>query len=220
MDLDLTFSVEENNFGANNVIELVPGGLNIAVTELNKDEYVQLMVEYLLTKGIHQQLECLTEGLYEVIPRRYLRVFNEHELELLIAGLPNLDMSTYSTVIDLSARLIIFADDWRMHTVYTGGYSATSQQITWLWRYIEECSFTERTLLLQFVTGSAQTPVGGFAALKGHDGPLKFTVLKVRSVNTLLNLEVTLSDTLTDCLSAWLPAHRCDMVSQSPYIST
>jgi E3 ubiquitin-protein ligase HUWE1 len=94
MDLDLTFSVQENNFGANNVIELVPDGLNIAVTELNKDDYVQLMVEYLLTKGINEQLECLTEGLYEIIPRRYLRVFNEHELELLIAGLPHLDIST------------------------------------------------------------------------------------------------------------------------------
>jgi hypothetical protein len=163
MDLDLTFSVQENNFGANNVIELVPDGLNIAVTELNKDDYVQLMVEYLLTKGINEQLECLTEGLYEIIPRRYLRVFNEHELELLIAGLPHLDIN-----------------DWRAHTNYTGGYSAESQQITWLWRYIEESSFTERTLLLQFVTGSAQTPVGGFAALKGHDGPLKFTVLKAK----------------------------------------
>jgi hypothetical protein len=71
-------------------------------------------------------------------------------------------------------------DDWRAHTSYTGGYSAESEQITWFWRYVGECSFTERTLLLQFVTGSAQTPVGGFAALKGHDGPLKFTVLKVR----------------------------------------
>lgn len=104
MDLDLTFSVQENNFGVNNVIELVPSGLNIAVTELNKDEYAQVMVEYLLTKGIHEQLECLTEGLYEVIPRRYLSVFNEHELELLIAGLPNLDLSTSVACLTMSCH--------------------------------------------------------------------------------------------------------------------
>jgi hypothetical protein len=94
MDLDLTFSVEENNFGAPHVVELVTDGLNTAVTDLNKHDYVQGMVEYLLAKGIHEQLACLVEGLYEIVPRRYLKIFNEHELELLFAGLPNLDIST------------------------------------------------------------------------------------------------------------------------------
>jgi hypothetical protein len=106
----------------------------------------------------------------------------------------------------------LLADDWRAHTNYTGGYSAESQQITWLWRYIEESSFTERTLLLQFVTGSAQTPVGGFAALKGHDGPLKFTVLKVRSVKCTLR-----ADTLTGQVPLWVSAHCCYMVSITRY---
>jgi len=93
MELDLTFSVQENNFGANQAIELKSDGLNIAVTDLNKHEYVQSMVEYCLRKGIHEQLECLSEGLFEIVPRQYFSVFNEHELELLIAGLPNLDLS-------------------------------------------------------------------------------------------------------------------------------
>lgn len=32
------------------------------------------------------------EGFYDIIPKRLISIFNEQELELLISGLPNIDI--------------------------------------------------------------------------------------------------------------------------------
>jgi E3 ubiquitin-protein ligase HUWE1 len=58
------------------------------------------MTEYLLTKGITEQLNCFVEGLYEIIPPSLLAIFSDAELELLISGLPNIDIGTlfYNTL--------------------------------------------------------------------------------------------------------------------------
>jgi E3 ubiquitin-protein ligase HUWE1 len=57
-----TFSYETDDFGANKVIDLLPDGRNIPVTEENKAQYVQLVVEYRLTGSIQEQLEHFLSG--------------------------------------------------------------------------------------------------------------------------------------------------------------
>ena len=47
-DLGLVFSAEDETFGKRVTIPLVPGGDNIAVTNENKLQYVQLMAEWQL----------------------------------------------------------------------------------------------------------------------------------------------------------------------------
>jgi copper(I)-binding protein len=44
--LELTFSIEVENFGEKIDHELKPGGAHIMVTEENREEYVKLFVEY------------------------------------------------------------------------------------------------------------------------------------------------------------------------------
>lgn len=46
----LTFSVEMDFFGDLRTIALKPGGEEIPVTEENRHEYVELMVDYLLNR--------------------------------------------------------------------------------------------------------------------------------------------------------------------------
>lgn len=46
----LTFSVEMDFFGDLRTIGLKPGGEDIPVTEENRHEYVELMVDYLLNR--------------------------------------------------------------------------------------------------------------------------------------------------------------------------
>jgi len=53
------------------------------------------------------------EGFYELIPRNLISIFNEQELELLISGLPEIDV-----------------DDLCVNTEYKN-YTRTSQQIQW-----------------------------------------------------------------------------------------
>ena len=38
------------------------------------------------------QLNAFLEGFYEIIPKQLISIFNEQELELLISGLPNIDI--------------------------------------------------------------------------------------------------------------------------------
>lgn len=58
-----TFSIETDDFGVTQIVELVENGRNIPVTEENKQEYVQLIVEYRLTGSVQAQLEQFLRGM-------------------------------------------------------------------------------------------------------------------------------------------------------------
>lgn len=45
---------------------------------------------------IHR-LNAFLEGFYDIIPKRLISIFNEQELELLISGLPNIDIEDLRT---------------------------------------------------------------------------------------------------------------------------
>jgi len=70
---------------------LIPGGRNIRVTEDNKHEYVDRVVEHRLTTAIRPHINAFLEGFNELIPRELISIFNDKELELLISGLPDID---------------------------------------------------------------------------------------------------------------------------------
>ena len=57
-----TFSVETDDFGVIEVVDLTENGRNIPVTEENKHEYVQLVIEYRLTGSVQAQLEMFLQG--------------------------------------------------------------------------------------------------------------------------------------------------------------
>ncbi len=70
-----------------------------------------------------------------MIPKEMISIFSECELELLISGLPDIDVN-----------------DWQMNTTYTNGYSETSPIITWFWQIVQELNQEEKTKLLQYGT--------------------------------------------------------------------
>lgn len=155
---ELTFSVEVREFGVTEVRELKPGGANIPVTEENKHEYVRLVCQEKMTGSIRKQLSAFLEGFYDIIPKRLISIFNEQELELLISGLPNIDI-----------------DDLRASTEYHK-YLPNSLQIQWFWRALRSFDQADRAKLLQFVTGTSKVPLQGFASLEGMNGVQKFQI--------------------------------------------
>lgn len=72
--------------------DLKPNGREIPVTEANKREYVQLACQLKMTGSIRSQIKSFLEGFYDVIPKELISIFNEQELELLISGLPTIDI--------------------------------------------------------------------------------------------------------------------------------
>ncbi|KAL8789491.1 MAG: hypothetical protein Q9213_001104 [Squamulea squamosa] len=153
-----TFSIESDDFGVTEIIDLVENGRNIPVTEENKHEYAQLVVEYRLTGSVKNQLEKFLGGFHDVVPPELIAIFNEQELELLISGLPDIDV-----------------DDWKNNTEYHN-YSASSPQIQWFWRAVRSFDKEERAKLLQFVTGTSKVPLNGFGQLEGMNGFSRFNI--------------------------------------------
>ncbi|KER32505.1 hypothetical protein T265_01385 [Opisthorchis viverrini] len=166
---ELTFSTEINEFGKTETRDLIENGRNVPVTEQNKKEYVRLVCQERMTGAIRQQLDAFLAGFYEIIPKRMISIFNEQELELLISGLPNIDIG-----------------DLKANTTYSK-YHPNSPQIEWFWCALESFDQEDRARFLQFVTGTSKVPLGGFANLEGMHGPTKFQISRasVSSTNHL-----------------------------------
>ncbi|CAO3635514.1 unnamed protein product [Mucor hiemalis] len=158
--IDLTFSIETDFFGTKETVDLKPDGRNIPVTEANKHEYVTLVTEQKLTTAIKDQINAFVKGFHDVIPAPLIQIFNEQELELLISGLPDIDI-----------------DDWKNNTEYQG-YTASSPPIQWFWRAVRSFDQEERAKLLQFATGTSKVPLEGFSQLQGSSGVQKFQIHK------------------------------------------
>ena len=90
--IDETFTTTEERFGEMVTVELKPGGNDVPVTEDNKKEYVDLIVEYRISRRVKEQFEAFMSGFSELIPQELINVFDERELELLIGGMSEIDV--------------------------------------------------------------------------------------------------------------------------------
>ncbi len=78
-------------------VELKPGGAEVPVTEDNKKEYVNCVVEYRISRRVKEQFEAFMSGFSELIPQDLINVFDERELELLIGGMSEIDVCVLSS---------------------------------------------------------------------------------------------------------------------------
>lgn len=165
--VDLTFSVDDDQFGETKTIDLIPDGSNIPVTNENKKQYVELVTEWKIQKRVEEQFNAFITGFNELIPADLVNVFDERELELLIGGIADIDV-----------------DDWKKHTDYRG-YQEGDEVIQNFWKIIRTWDAEQKSRLLQFATGTSRIPVNGFKDLQGSDGPRRFTIEKAGEINAL-----------------------------------
>jgi|UniRef100_A0A7S4D375 hypothetical protein len=166
-DLEFTFSTEADDLGKREVIDLKPDGRNVPVTNENKQEFVTLITDYKMTKAIKDQIDAFLGGFYEIVPRRLISIFNEHELELLISGMPDVNI-----------------EDLKANTEYVG-YTSASAVIIWFWQVIDAMNREEKSMLVQFITGSSKVPLGGFKDLQGMHGTQKFNIHRTADTSRL-----------------------------------
>ncbi|CAB9503919.1 Probable E3 ubiquitin-protein ligase hulA [Seminavis robusta] len=166
--LDLTFSIEDHSFGRNQVIDLIENGRNVAVTEERKAEYVSLVCQHRMTTAISAQIKSYLDGFYELVSPELIAIFNPRELELLISGLPDIDVH-----------------DLKKNTDYVG-WKATDKEIEWFWNVMFSLSRNEKAAFLQFVTGSSKVPLVGFSELQGMRGIQKFSIHKTSGTSGAL----------------------------------
>lgn len=160
----LDFTVTEESMGVRRDVELVPGGREKEVTHENLAQYLEANLKYRLLERTKSQLTELLLGFFDIIPEQALTVFDANELELILCGLPDIDMR-----------------DWMENTQYSGLYSSKgrgNRVVDWFWDIVTNDFDTEmKARLLQFVTGTSGVPTRGFSVLQGIDGNIKkFTI--------------------------------------------
>ncbi|XP_005875339.1 PREDICTED: E3 ubiquitin-protein ligase NEDD4-like isoform X5 [Myotis brandtii] len=158
-ELDLMFCIDEENFGQTYQVDLKPNGSEIMVTNENKREYIDLVIQWRFVNRVQKQMNAFLEGFTELLPIDLIKIFDENELELLMCGLGDVDVN-----------------DWRQHTIYKNGYCPNHPVIQWFWKAVLLMDAEKRIRLLQFVTGTSRVPMNGFAELYGSNGPQLFTI--------------------------------------------
>jgi E3 ubiquitin-protein ligase NEDD4 len=156
----LDFTVAEETLGVKQTIELIPGGSKVEVTSENLPLYLESILRYRMLDRTKLQIAELLLGFFDVIPEPALTVFDPNELELILCGLPTIDM-----------------DDWETNTKYSGLFGSTranDKVVAWFWEIVRDDFDQEmKARLLQFVTGTSGVPSRGFSILQGYDGNIK-----------------------------------------------
>ncbi|KAG7402033.1 hypothetical protein PHYBOEH_007247 [Phytophthora boehmeriae] len=167
-NLALTFSVMMEN---GTEVDLKEGGRNIDVTDENKEEYLRLVLEHRMLDSIADQLQELLMGIYDVVPKALLSVFDYQELELILCGIPTIDTADWRA--NTHIRYIKEEDNKK------GKITEEEQNgvLEWFWIVVEGLAPEERARLLQFVTGTSRVPVEGFRGLMSSSGIIhEFTI--------------------------------------------
>ena len=159
--LGCTFTYTWDYFGDIQTKELMPNGKNTLVTNENKHLFIMKNCKAKLYEEIKTQIESLLSGIYELIPKEKLAIFDYREIELMISGLPDVD------VLDL-----------KKNTEYSN-YTENSKVIVWFWEIMETFTPKERAEFLQFVTGTSKVPLDGFKSLPGSSGIQRLNIHKV-----------------------------------------
>ncbi|CAH1772399.1 unnamed protein product [Owenia fusiformis] len=148
-ELGLDFTVGNDALGEMEIEELKPGGRDIAVTKDNRIEYIHLMAHYRLNKQIRPHCYAFRQGLADVVNLEWLRMFDQHELQVLTSG----------------AQVPVDLEDLKNHTNYSGGYTSDHPVIKAFWQTVAEFSDNQKRYLLKFVTSCSRPPLLGFKDL-------------------------------------------------------
>ena len=150
------------------MIDLIPDGRKIPVTDETKQKYVDLVCEHRMTTAIEKQIKAFLEGFHEMVDMDLISIFTAKELELLISGMPDIDIH-----------------DLKKNTDYNG-YRPADKEIGWFWNIMFGLTRSQKAAFLQFVTGSSKVPLAGFSELQGMRGVQKFSITRASGASGAL----------------------------------
>ncbi|GMF11562.1 unnamed protein product [Phytophthora lilii] len=170
--LCVTFSIQTPS---GETVELKPGGDDIDVTDENKMEYLSLVLRYRMLDSVADQLTALLKGLYEVIPKALLTIFDYQELDFYLSGLPTLNVTDWQN--NSRVRHAAQDDD-------SEGIEQELEVVQWFWDVVGSFTDDQRARLLQFATGCSRVPVEGFRALTSASGIVHPFTLQLVPIGT------------------------------------
>ncbi|WIA32325.1 hypothetical protein OEZ86_003165 [Tetradesmus obliquus] len=131
-------------------VDLKAGGRDIPVRADNVVEYIHRLADFRLNRQMDRAANAFLGGFFELIRPRWVRMFNEAELQMLISG----------------SEEGIDVDDLVAHVNYAGGYHAEHPVMLTLWDALRTFSPQQQRLFLKFVTSCSRAPLLGFRYLE------------------------------------------------------
>ena len=146
-DLDADFTVVDDKFGEKIIVNLKENGDKIPVDINNKDEYVDLYLDWYFNKSIKEVFTSFERGFYRVFSRDLSKILSPEELELIICGTQTLDFNELKRVCKYEE------------------YTKDSETIKQFWEVLLEFNEEEKKKFLSFVTGCDRAPIDGLGSL-------------------------------------------------------
>ena len=145
--LEQDFTVVDDKFGEKLVIYLKPEGDKIMVDLDNKDEYVELYINWYFNESIKEVFTSFERGFYRVFNRDLCKILSPEELELIICGTQTLDFNELKRVCHYEE------------------YTKDSETIKYFWEILLDFKEEEKKKFLSFVTGCDRAPIDGLGSL-------------------------------------------------------
>ena len=146
-ELDTNFVVVDDKFGEKLDIPLKPNGENIMVDCENKDEYVELYLDWYFNISIKEVFNSFEKGFYKVFKKEICEILSPEELELIICGTQILDFNELKKGCNYEE------------------YTKDSVTIKYFWDILLEFNEEEKKKFLSFVTGCDRAPIDGLGSL-------------------------------------------------------
>ncbi|MES1920343.1 hypothetical protein MHBO_002023 [Bonamia ostreae] len=144
------FEVSYEWFGKEETAELIPEGSKKVVTNENREEFVDLYVQWHLQKVVAKKMKFIKKGFDRICRSKeqwVLDVLTADELNQILCGTSQLNFI-----------------EWKSKTTLTG-YKWTDNVIRNFWQIIQNFDNSKKIRLLSFVTGSVRAPIGGLSVL-------------------------------------------------------
>ncbi|KAI9298868.1 HECT-domain-containing protein [Neoconidiobolus thromboides FSU 785] len=144
-----SFQIEYEVFGERYKHDLKPNGYEIMLNNTNREEFVNLYVDFILNKSIERQFNAFKEGFDHVCAGSTIQLFRPEEVELLVCGSSDFDFEALE-----------------VNTQYDGGFTNNSFVIKNFWKVAHGFTEAQKKQLLFFTTGSDRVPIGGLSKLQ------------------------------------------------------
>ena len=146
-ELETDFTVIDDKFGEKIFIPLKYNGENIMVDLDNKEEYVDLYLDWYFNKSIQEVFNSFERRFYCVFNRDLSKILSPEELELIICGTQTLDFNELKRVCRYEE------------------YTKDSLTIKYFWEILLDFNEEEKKKFLSFVTGCDRAPIDGLGSL-------------------------------------------------------
>jgi hypothetical protein len=151
------FSVTYEMYGESKTEPLKSGGEKIPLTLENRQEYVELYIDWVLNKSIEKQFKAFYTGFHLCASGPALELFRPEELELLVCGSPTFDFEAFEAA-----------------TRYEDGFTKNCEVVKWFWEIVHALNDEDKKKLLSFCTGSDRVPIRGLGSMRftiSRNGP-------------------------------------------------